>query len=129
VGGAVVLCADGGPSAVRNCPSGACAYGHCQTPPPPIKLCMRHADCKPLLCTMLLNGAGTPQSMCAASVYGKQLGSCTSGLECASGLCTSSGQCYHACDVDGDCPTNHHCQPGVNLLVEGVAVTTKSCEQ
>jgi len=129
VGGAVTLCTDGGPRAVRNCPDGGCAYGHCQTPQPPILPCKRNTDCvKSWLCTMLLGGAGTPESICAPAVLGAQVGGCTSGLDCATGLCTPSGQCYYACDADGDCPTTHHCQPGVNLLVEGVAVTTKSCE-
>jgi hypothetical protein len=129
VGGAVVRCTDGGLTRLRNCPGGDCAYGHCQTPSPPILHCNKNSDCiKPNLCTMLLNAAGTPENMCAAPVAGSQPGACTSGLDCSSGLCTPSSQCYYACDVAGDCPSNYQCMPGINLLVEGVVVTSKSCE-
>jgi hypothetical protein len=125
-GGAAGTCGDAGFHGQRACPLAQCAYGHCQTPAT-ITLCKTSKDCSGAwLCTLLLDAGGVPTRMCAAPVGGSPTPSaCSSGLDCQSGLCSSMGQCYTACDVDFDCSTDP-CKP-TPLLVEGVAVTVKTC--
>jgi hypothetical protein len=125
--GSAGFCGDGGFSRQRNCPLGECTSGHCQVPGSPTH-CTRNAQCSgQWRCTLLLS-AGTTSSVCAAPVSGNASpGPCTTGLDCSTGLCTASSLCYYACDGDADCSNDHKCRT-VNLLVEGVLASAKTCE-
>lgn len=128
----------------RVCPPmSQCMSNYCAPPPPvpasqvgqrcdaigggPQQLaCMATSglSCQPFV----VPGTGTLRWYCDTSVGAGSAGThCTKGSECRSGFCGGNGTCFEACQNAGPttaCTLN--CQ-SVELVVEGVKVTAKSC--
>lgn len=130
----------------RRCPAdSSCRGGYCTPPPedtppagspcgiggPQDSQCWSSSyACQPFVTSPAQRSVGW---VCARAVgQGLPGAPCTSGGQCRSGFCGSNGTCFHACQSVFDCPNQNG--PGtrlkcsaVQIVVEGVPITAKSC--
>jgi len=139
----------------RKCPNmSMCMTGYCQPPPQSSTSSIgvtcdvggsaapRENDCFPmtggtantLSCQPFVDPATKKVSWFCDDQVGTGLPgtACTQGDQCRSGFCGSNGTCFRACLDQMDCPLMgstgllYRCEL-VDIVVEGVKVTAKSC--
>jgi hypothetical protein len=127
----------------RTCPNRSeCTSGFCSAPTPIVgtqlgERCDASGGPQQLQCmaSVMANLSCQPfvdptghevRWFCDTSVGAGRGGThCTRGNECRSGVCASGGTCFDACQQNLDCG-GLTCR-AVMIVVEGVALTAKSC--